>query len=564
MRNIFEDISSSFRLLWRQPGFTLAALALLALGIGLASGIFSVVNAVLLQPLPFKDSERICYVWTRGEDKARRQRAISPSEFLEYRALMEGFSAFSAFRHYRATWLHGGSASKVSTLLMTEGYFDVLGLQPAIGRGFQPSDFAPGAGHVAAVSNAFWTERMGRDPEAVGKPVTLDGEAFTVIAVLPPIDSEFTRSEVYVPALFSPEELAARSSRYLYAIARLKPGVSRQQAQAELDAAAASIAARFPDSNRGWSAYLVEAKEEIIGDSRQPILVLFAAVCLVLLIACANLANLYLVRLNGRQREVAVRSALGASQGRIFRGFLLESFWISLLGAAAGLLVARATIHAVQTYSPAAVPRLQHATLDVQVLLFALGLSLVSGLLFGAGPAFRSLKMDLAGSLRDESRSSTGGRSRSRSRSLLVVAEVALSVILLVCAGLLTRTFQKLAALDTGFRPEGVLTAQNLLPTPKYEAEAPRIEYVRRVLEKLRAIPGVLHAGVGTALPMQQQNWMADISVEGQDHSGGAMHSVTYHAVSPGFLEAIGARIARGQCHSFVSAHQQPVGRRHA
>lgn len=547
MRSAFEDLSQSFRLLWRQPAFTLAALTLLALGIGLTSGIFSVVNAVLLQPLPFREPDRIFYAWTRGENQARRQRAFSPSEFLEYRSQVNCFSAFSAFRHYRATWTRDGSASKVATLLHTAGYLDVLGIQPALGRGFNADDFAPGNGHAVIVSHGFWTERMGRNPDVLGKPMVLDGESFTLIGVLPPIQSELTTSEVYVPALFSPEELASRTSRYLYAIARLKTGVSRQQAQSEIDAAAAIIAQKYPESNKGWSAYLAPAKDEIIGESKQPILVLFAAVCLVLVIACANLANLFMVRLSARRRDIAVRSALGASQMRIMRGLLFESLWVSLLGGCAGLVVAHFCIQAVQTFSPAAVPRLQDARLDTAVVLAALGMSVLSGLLFGIGPAFSLLRMNLAGSLRDESRSSTGGRQRSRSRNALVVAEVALSVILLVCAGLLTRTFQRLASLDMGFRPEGVLTASNTLPVPKYAAEAPRIEYARRALEGLRGIPGVVAAGVGTSIPMQQQNWLADISIEGQDQSDARMHSVSYHAVSPGFLEAIGASIKRGR-----------------
>lgn len=547
VRQFSEDLVHSFRLLWRQPAFTIAALTLLALGIGLTSGIFSVVHAVLLRPLPFKDPERICNVWTRSDEKGRQKGAFSAGEFQEYREQIHGFSAFSAFRRYRATWTERGIPFRVSTLMLTEGYFEALGVQPALGRGFARGDFAPGMNAVVMISDGFWSERLGRDPAAVGKSVVLDGEAHTVVGVLPPVKSGFTSSEVYAPLVFGPEEVAARTARNLYVLARLRPGVSKERVQSELTAAAMSIAERNPVSNKGWTAYLVEAKEEMIAESRQPILMLFAAVWLVLMIACANLAILFMARLSGRHRDIAIRSALGASQGRIFSQLMLESLWVAFLGGFCGLAVAYATLKAVVAFSPAAVPRLEDAALDPTVILFAVGLSLLSGILFGAGPALNSLRLNLADMLRDESRSSTGGRARSRARAVLVAAEVALSVILLVCAGLLTRTFQKLASIELGFRPEGVMTSSTALPSPKYRDERLCLEYVRRMLERLRAIPGVEAAGIGTTLPMQQVNWLAEISSGGAEDTGGERHTVSYHAVTPGYFEAIGARLVSGR-----------------
>lgn len=542
-----EDLVHSFRLLWRQPGFTVAALALLALGIGLTSGIFSVVHAVLLRPLPFNDPERIFNVWARSDEIGRQKGAFSVGEFLEYREQIKGFAAFSAFRHYRATWIERGLPSRVSTLMLTAGYLEVLGVRPARGRGFARGDFEPGMNGVIVISDGFWSERLGRDPAAVGRSVVLDGEPHTIVGVLPPVKSEFTTSEVYAPMVFGAEEAAARSARNLYAVARLRPGVSKEQVQAELTAAARSIAERNPVHNKGWTAYLVEAKEELTAESRQPILMLFAAVCLVLLIACSNLANLFMARLTGRQRDIAIRSALGAPHGRIFFQLLLESLWVAVLGGLCGLAVAYATLKAVTALSPAALPRLHEATLDPAVILFAAGLSLFSGILSGAGPALNALRPGLAGSLRDESRSSTGGKAKSRARAALVVAEVALSVILLVCAGLLLRTFRTLAAIDLGFRPESVMTARTALPSANYPDERLRLEYVRKMLDRLRAIPGVEAAGVGTTLPMQQVNWLAEFSSGGSGDMGGQRQSVSYHAVSPGFFQAIGARLASGR-----------------
>lgn len=551
MRSIAEDIIHSFRLLWRQPAFTIAALLLLALGIGLTSGIFSVVNAVLLEPLPFKDSGRIYSVWTRNEQKGRPKGAFSAAEFLHYRERMRSFSAFSAYRHYRATWTDKGVAARVSSLLVTQGYFEVLGIQPSMGRSLVHADFLTQRSGVVVLSHGFWTERMGRDPHVVGKPVVLDDIPHTIVGVLPPVKSELTATEVFVPEILGEEKLAARASRYLYAIARLKPGVSSASAQSELEAAAASLAEKDPESNAGWSAYLVGAKDEIVRDSKKPVLVLFASVFMVLLVVCANLANLFLVRLSGRYRDIAVRSALGASQLRIFTQLLMESLWVAMLGGMAGLAVAYATLKAVVRFSPTAIARLEHAQLDWRAVLFAILLSGVSGVLFGIGPALKTLRMDLANSLRDESRSSTGGRGRARGRSLLVVGEVTVSVILLVCSGLLARTFQKLAALDMGFHPEGVLTAGTSLPThTKYKDEAPRREYARRALQQLRAIPGVQAAGAGTSLPMQQMNWMADFVAEGRDNSAANWQTVSYHAISPGFLEAIGAGMESGRAFS--------------
>ncbi|NWF84475.1 MAG: ABC transporter permease [Bryobacteraceae bacterium] len=547
VREFFEDLAHSFRLLRRQPAFTIAAIALLAMGIGLTTGIFSVVNAVLLRPLPFRDPERICNVWTRNEEKGQKQSALSAGEFLEYREQTESFSAFSAYRRYRAVWTDRGVPSRVATIILTEGYLEALGVQPAKGRGFARGEFTPGNNNVVVLSDGFWTERLGRDPAAVGKAVVLDGEPHTVVGILPPVRSEFTSAEVYAPLVLSPEEIAVRSAKNLYVVARLKPGVTREQAQAELAAAASAIAERHPASGKGWTAFLVEAKEELIAESRQPIMMLFGAVCLVLLIACANLANLFLARLSGRRRDIAVRSAMGASQGRIFRQLLFESLWVALLGGAGGLGVAYGTLKAVVAFTPAAMPRLEDAELNPEVLIFAVGLSLGAGLVFGSGPALNSLRMNLADALRDESRSSTGGKGRSRSRSALVVAEVALSAILLVCAGLLTRTLQRLAEIDLGFRPDGAMTARLTLPSVKYREEAPRLVYVRRALERLRAIPGVEAAGVGTTLPMQQVNWLAEIQTEDAGEMGGERRTVTYHAISPGFLSAIGSRLLAGR-----------------
>ncbi len=548
MRIFLEDISQSFRLLWRQPVFTIAAVLLLALGIGLTSGIFSVVNAVLLEPLPFQDSARLYSVRSRNDQKGRPKGALSAAEFLHYREQMKSFSEFSAYRYHRATWAEKGAASRVSTLLVTQGYFEALGIRPVMGRSMVQADFATLRSGVVVLSHGFWTERMGRDPGAVGRAVVLDGVPHTIVGVLPRIESELTRSEVYVPEILGEEKVAARASRYLHAIARLKPGVSRTSAQSELEAAAAALAEKDPESNGGWTAFLVGVKEEIVADSKKPILVLFASVFMVLLVVCANLANLVLARLSGRHRDIAVRSALGASQVRIFTQLLMESLWIAVMGGAAGLAVAYATLTAIVWFNPAAIARLEYARLDWRAVLFAMLLSGLSGVLFGMGPALKTLRMDLASSLRDESRSSTGGRARSRGRSLLVVAEVTVSVILLVCAGLLARTFQKIAALDLGFQPEGVLTAGTSLPThTKYKEEEPRREYARRALERLRAIPGVLAAGLGTSLPMQQLNWMADFIVDGRDNSAANWHTVTYHAISPGFFEAIGARLDSGR-----------------
>jgi putative ABC transport system permease protein len=558
MSSITEDIRYSLRLLGRQPRFTAAAVLLLAMGIGANSAIFSVVDTVLLKPLPYQDPDRLYNVWTRNQAKNRPQSWFSPPEFRDYAERVRSYSHFTAHMPYQVTLTGSGEPSRVRALLISPGYFEMLGVAPSMGRGFVQEEFVSGRDQVAVLTESYWKDRFGADPGVIGKTIRLDEKLHVVAGILPELKGESRLVDVYLPLAFDADTGSIRKSRFLTVMARLKDGVSEQQASEELRAAAAGIASDHPESNAGWDAYLSPAVKEAQGEARQPLVVLSFAVGLVLLVTCANLANLLLVRSAGRQKEIAIRSSMGASQWRVFRQMITESVTLALCGGAAGLLVAWGVIRAIAKWGPDQLPRVQQATVDLNVLAFTFAVSLLAGVLFGMVPAWQVLRLNLAVSLREESRGSSGSSRKSLARSLLVVTEVACSVILLVGAGLLLRTFVALSNIDTGFRADHVLTLRTTLPSGKYADDPSRALYVQRVLERLSATPGVVAAGCTTALPMMQVNWMSEFTIEGKVEDNGQKESASYNAVSPGYFDALGARLKRGRVFAQTDTADAP------
>lgn len=535
----------SLRALFRQPAFLITALLILGFGVGANTAIFSVVRTVLLQPLPYGDPENLYVIWTRNLERNQPRAHFSAPEFLDYRTQAKSFSFLCAYRNYAATWTGSGVAKRVATMIVSIDYLEMLGQRPVLGRGFVEEESRYGNQNVTILTHKFWQAQLGGNPAVLGTTIVLDDEPHEVIGILPDLPGESRSTDLYLPAAFSPQEMGTRASRYLSVMGRLANGVTLNQAGGELQAIAARIATEHPDG-RGWDSWISPALGEFTREARQPLLVLFVAVGLVLLIACANLASLLLVRASARQREFAVRSALGAGQGQIAGQMLREAVTLALLGSAVGLAVAHVALRLIVRSEVLTLPRLDQASLDPWALAFNFGAALAAGLLFGITPALGAMRVNVASLLRDEARGGTGGIRQSLGRSLLVVSEVALSVVLLVAAGLLVRTFDKLSRLDPGFNSRSVITMRTTLPFARYGTPEARADYGQRAVERVRSLPGVQFAGLTTALPLMGVNWMASFTVDGAT-TGGRPETATYNAISPGYLEAIGARLRSGR-----------------
>jgi putative ABC transport system permease protein len=544
---VLEDLKYAFRLLGRQPGFSIVAILILAGGLGANGAIFSLVRHVLLKPLPYPDADALYYIWERNDARHRPRSYFSASGYAEVAAQATSFSHVSASRVYAATWTGQGQARRVTTLLVSRNYFDVLGVRLSHGRTFTPEECSSGRGQFVVLSYEFWRTWMAGDPKVLGRTIVLEGEPHEIVGVLPDLKGAVSHPDLYLPDVLTPQQAANRDARYLTVLGRLRPGATMETAAQELKAVAAQIAAEHPDSEQGWDIYLTRAQEELTAPARAPLKVLAIAVGLVLLIACANLAGLLLVRASARQKEIAVRAALGASQWRVFRQMITESVVLSAVGGLAGVAVAWWTLRLIVARKVATLPRLEQARLDWPALGFTLALALLCGLLFGCVPAWRILRINPVETLREEGRGGGGSVRRSLTRSVIVVAEVALSAILLAGAGLLLRTFHGLSQIDPGFRAEGVLTCRTTLPDAGYPTPAARALYVRRLLDRLNSIPGVRAAGVTTALPMMQVNWMADFTLPGRPGTTGQKEFATYNAISPRYLEALGAHLVKGR-----------------
>lgn len=558
MTSLWEDLRYAARLLARQPGFTAAAVLLLALGIGANGAIFSLVDSVLLKPLPYRDLDRLHYVWMRDTVHGGPPALLSVPELIDFEGQARSLSHFAGLHRQAVTVTLGAESFRVSGAFASKTYFDTLGVQVARGRPFLPEEYEPGHNQAVLLTEAFWRSRLGADSSVVGRTLRIDSEIHTIVGILPAMEGETRGADLYLPLPFTPQLLAARDGRTVTVVARLAPGATREQAQAELHAASLRIAAAHPDSNAGFEAVLEPVMEDVRQSAGQPLAVLAAAVGVVLLITCANLAGLLLVRASGRRKEIAIRTALGASQGRIFRQMITESVLLSLLGGAAGIAVAGWGVRAIKSWGVLALPRLELATVGVRVLLFTALVSLAAGILFGSAPALQALRLNLSSALNEESRGSSGGRGRSLTRSLLVVAEVALSVILLVAAGLLLRTYAGLTRLDLGFEPDRVLTMRVVLPSARYSGDTARSLFIRRVVSRLSTLPGVAAAGGASVLPLTPGDWRCQFVIDG---SGAASpETATYNAVDPGYFDSIGARIIAGRLFSAAdTADSQPV-----
>ena len=561
MGTLWKDVRYGVRVLSKSPGFTLVAVFVTALGIGANSAIFSVVNAVLLRPLPYEHPERLVRVMLLDKKRGETGRSHAYLNFADLRAQNNSFEGLAAYTDAGASLTGAEAPERVDGVVASADLFRVLGVGAQVGRTFAPEDEQPGSA-VVLISHGLWRRRFGADPQVVGRQLTLSGRPKTIIGVLP-ADFQFpfvnTRPEYFVP--FDPKGAMEkqRGANYLEVIGRLKGGATLAQAEADLRGVAGRLEEQFPEENDGESVSLVPAHEDLVGNLRRTLLVLLGAVGFVLLVACANVANLQMARAAGRGREVAIRSALGAGRWRVARQLLTESLVLSSLGGAAGLLIAMWGVDLISSFVPADIPLIKQAGLDPAVLSFTLAASVLTGVLFGLAPALQASRVDLGESLKEGGRGATEGRARSRLRSLLIVSEVALSLVLLIGAGLLIKSFVRLRNTNPGFDPRRVLAASVSLPQARYPKDEQQASFYQQAVERAAALPGVESAGAIFPLPLSDNGIIVDFQVEGQSDPGpGARPLAGARVITPDYLRAMGIPLLRGRAFTEGDSSDAP------
>ncbi|MCI0389444.1 MAG: ABC transporter permease [Acidobacteria bacterium] len=553
MQTLLQDLRFGVRMLLKRPGFTLVAVLTLALGIGANTAIFSVVNAVLLRPLPFKDPEQLVWVW--GVVPKFSQANHSPVEFLAYQEQQKSFAELAAYRNMAFTLTGGAQPEHVQGLIATANYFSLLGVAAARGRTFQGEDGRPGAPRVAVFSHGLWQKRFGGDPNLIGRALTINGESVTVVGIMPPDFKLNPYTELWlnphqtVPDFqmnFRGDALALRENHYLRIFARLQPGISLQQAQAELSAIGGRLEQQYPDQ-AGHGARVVFLHEAVVTDVRRTMLVLLGAVGLVLLIACANVTNLLLARATARYREMAIRAAVGASRFALMRQLLLESVLLSLCGGLGGWLLAMWGVKLILAFNPGEIPRLHEIRLDHPVFLFTLAVSLATGVIFGLAPALTASKTDLVTALKEGARSASAGAGRHRLRQGLVVTEVALALVVLIGAGLLVGSFRRLLAVSPGFDPDNLLTMWVALTSERYGTATANVQFLKELTARLEALPGVQSLAIGDDFPIQGTDTHDYPEIEGRGAAPEQRTLVGHHVINPRYFEALGIRLVKGR-----------------
>jgi len=523
MDTFFQDLRYALRTFTRTPGFTAVAIVTLALGIGANSAIFTLVNAVLIERLPFKDPSRLVALWEESARRPGRNNTVGPANYVRWQERAQSFERMSAFIDGRSVLTGSGNPEEVTHQLAVGPLFEVLGVPALHGRTFNDAELTDASINAAVLSHAFWTRRFGADPSIVGRTIILSGNSTTVVGVMPPeVRLLFkSNSQVGKPTdlwLNYPLPAAARTprGRSISVIARLKPEVTIDQARAEMKTIAANLATEFPAFDTGWTAKVVPLRDELAGELRPALIVLASAVAFVLLIACANVANLLLARGAARHREVAIRSALGAARGRVVRQLLTEALLLGLAGGLAGLFVARWSLDLLIAISPVDVSQLGHVALSYPVLAFTAAMSLLTAVICGLAPALESSRTDVQDALKDGGRQIGGGVRHRRLRQAFVVAEVALAVVLLVGAGLMLRTFESLSSVDAGFDTQHVLTARVSLPGRKYDQPAKTLAFYRDAIGRIAASSVVESVGMISYLPFAGLGAGTNFSIVGQ------------------------------------------------
>jgi putative ABC transport system permease protein len=546
MHTLWQDLLFGARMLLKKPGFTLVAVVTLSLGIGANTAIFSVVNAVLLRPLPFPEPEALVMAFLTNP-KGERPSSLGMADFLAVRERNQSFEKVTAFSFGTFTLTGGERPEQVSGAWVSADFFATLRVMPARGRAYQIEDEQPESPRVVVVSHDFWQQRLAADPQVIGKTINLNSTPYTVIGVMP---ENFNFALTPEAALWPVRVVSPPRGRPPYfnrCIGRLKPGVTEQQAQADLSAIAAQVQKQFPDSPYG-AMTTRPLLASVVGNVRQALLVILGAVGFVLLIAAANVANLQLARAASREREMAVRLALGASRFRIVRQLLTESLMLSAIGGAVGWLLAVWGVDLFRSFGPANLPRLQEVNLDGRVLGFTMLAALLSGLLFGLAPALQSSRADLNEALKEGGRAGSDSYGRKRLRGLLVVAEVALTLVLLVGAGLLLKSFLRLQEVNPGFQADRLLTAQISLPSARYNDEQKIIAFHQELINRTKNLPGVQAVGMSMSLPPNLLQIRNPFGIEGRPLQPGEARPLAEEmTISPDYFTALGVPLLRGR-----------------
>jgi predicted permease len=549
--SLIRDLRYAVRVLRKQPGFSVAAVIVLALGIGANTAIFSVVHAVLLRPLPYPDPGRLVFVWhvpPPAGFPGMTRFAVSPANFRDWRAQSRTFAHMAIVRFRSFTLTGGPEPEMIRARGVSADFFDVMGVHPILGRAFLADEDRPGTTKVVVLSERLWTRRFGADPSLVGRTIPLDGEPYVVVGIMGEAFRFPESAELWTPNAWTEKEWAVRDNHNCTVVARLNAGADLEGAQAEMTAISRRLEQEYPKDNKGWGAVVVPFREVLVEDIRPSLLVLLGAVAFVLLIACANVTNLVLARTVARRKEIGLRMALGASGGRVMRQILSETALLGLAGGAAGLIVARGAIALILAFLGETLPDASEIVLDLPVLLFTVAASLAAGIASGLGAAWRLTRTNVNEALKQGLSRTDADVSGQGTRAALVVSEVALSLMLLIGAGLMIRSLWHLRNVDPGLDPHGVLTASLVLPKAKYGADEQQIRFYTQLVERLRVLPGVGSVGLTSTIPLSGDSSHWPIAIEGKPAPVAAEQpEVQAVMASPGFLNTLRIPVVRGR-----------------
>jgi len=559
LETLLQDLRYGARMLLKQPVFTAAAVITLALGIGATTTVFSIVDAVLLRPLPFKEPERLVMVWEINQQQEKDSQASSTGNFADWQGQSQAFEDMAAYFNWNTNLTGVDDPERLNSAIVTGHFFQVLGVGAKIGRVLLPGDDQPGSDGVVLLSHGLWQRRFGADPRIVGEKLTLSGGSPTIVGVMPP-DFKFPDEEVelWMPAGFSARQLQDRRGKFIKVIARLKPEIKLDQAQAEMKAVAARLEQQYPDTNTGWEVKVARLDSVRVGKARLALLVLLGAVGFVLLIACVNVANLLLARAAARRREFAIRVALGASRMRLTTQLLTESFLLAVFGGLIGVLLAYWGISIVTFLNPGDIPRIDETGINGRVLGFTLATSAISVIIFGLAPALFASNSNPQESLKAEGRSMDGG-SKRRLRDALVVSEIAVALILLIGAGLMIKSFWRLQSVSPGFKSDNLLTMRIWLPASRYAENHQQIAFFQQLTDRIERVPGVLSVGAIQDLPIRRNRMGFDFVIDGRPAPpSGDKWDAAYRVVTPEYFATMDIPLLSGR--QFTDENNQQAG----
>jgi predicted permease len=557
-----HNLRYAVRTLRKNPLFAAVAILTFGLGVGANSAIFSLVNAVLLRPLPFPEPDRLAFVWEDTNMFGLKDSVVAMGNYADWRARNLVFRQMGALEQRRCLVTGVGEALQIQGSIVTASLFQTLGVRPAIGRLFRDEEDQPGTAKVAILSDGFWRRSLGSDPDVLNRSLFLDEERYQVVGVMPPgFRFPDSRNELWTPVgtVYQPRDFTRRDRHNSMVVARLSPGVSLQRANEDIRAIAQRMQQEFPETNRSVSAFVAPMRDHFVGETRSTLLILLAAVGFVLLVACANIANLLLARATIRRREIAIRTALGAGSFRLLRQLLTENLLLAFCGGTLGLMMSLSSLRFLENLVPSGISGLASLKVDFRVLGFTLVISLLTGAICSLAPAFRALRVDLQHVLKQG-----GARSAAGSRGLqhaLVIGEVALAFVLTVGAGLMIQTLARVRGIDTGFRTDHILSVRIAPPGRKYREPARRIAFYDGILQRVTALPGVVSAGLSNGVPIAFKGWVNGFTIEGQPVLGGrTITNANYRVVTPDYLRTLAVPLRAGRAiDTHDSADAPPV-----